>query len=177
METKTAPLLLNGHINIRISANISKISRPSFSHILSNSISKTPIQIVLKSLKIHSTNIHRNWVCSLIRAKQISPLLWSHGMMMFGFILSSISHSLSFSSDVRIGGLSLPELSIAPVNSVLPCLVIICNTWIEFPHCYVFFFMGGIIYSQYVYVNTYIYIHNLYMIHSSKISITPNQIA
>lgn len=146
----------------------------SFSHILSKPTPRTPKRIVLKSLKTLTTNIDKNRVCRLIKAKQICPLLWPHRMIMKSeFILSS----LSLSSDVKSGGLSLPQLFIPPVNSVLPCLVIISNTWIEFPHCYVFFFMGGIIYSQYVYVNTYIYIHNLYMIHSSKISITPNQIA
>lgn len=116
----------------------------SFSHIISKPTPRTPKRIVLKSLKTLTTNIDKNRVCRLIKAKQICPLLWPHRMIMKSeFILSS----LSLSSDVKSGGLSLPQLFIPPVNSVLPCLLIINNTRLGFLHDVLFY---GIVHIMYM---------------------------
>lgn len=120
----------------------------SFSHIISKPTPRTPKRIVLKSLKTLTTNIDKNRVCRLIKAKQICPLLWPHRMIMKSeFILSS----LSLSSDVKSGGLSLPQLFIPPVNSVLPCLLIINNTRLGFLHDVLFY---GIVHIMYMWVYT-----------------------
>lgn len=118
----------------------------SFSHILSNPIPKTPKWVALKSHKNLTTNIDKNKVCSLMTARQVFPLLWTHGMMMkFEFILSSLSLWR------QEGGLSLLELSIPPVNTVAMSAYCKQNlAWI-FTLCVVFWD-----YSHYVYVSIYI---------------------
>ncbi len=83
---------------------------PSFSHILSNPIPKTPKRIVLKSPENLSTNIDKNRVYIVLCQAGLSSAVATRNDDEV-WVYFELSLVLSLSSDVKSGGLSLPELS------------------------------------------------------------------
>ncbi len=126
---------------------------PSFSHILSNPIPKTPKRIVLKSPENLSTNIDKNRVYIVLCQAGLSSAVATRNddEVWVYFELSlvlSLSVVLSLSSDVKSGGLSLPELS---------CKFCVAMSVYYKQHLAWIFTLCVVIweYSHYVYVDIY----------------------